>query len=262
MNEPLTSYERVEQRRTKRLHALLLFLAGLLLTGALFLGIRCLINSVFLKQYENGKYEKLNEKILFNFNFPEGYLPYYNMGNAAYLNGDYNKAIEYYNSSLKRTPPHETEDDKECDIRVNLALAMLQKIDWTDLDNEKGIERAVNQLWAARNILTENGCANPDDPYGHNAEAEQLKKEIDELLKQLSSDNGGGNNNPDNNGDSDNNDSGNESGGSDEDKREKEIREKLEDEREQGQREKYNADQNRGEWYGGNGEESYDGEKW
>ena len=43
------------------------------------------------------------------------------------------------------------------------------------------------QLQAARNILTAKGCAEPakDSWNGHSKEAEQLKKEIDQMIDQL-----------------------------------------------------------------------------
>ena len=76
-------------------------------------------------------------------------------------------------------------EKKECDIRVNLALAMLKKINFDHLDTEKDKENAIRTLQAARNVLCEKGCADPYGTDGHDPEAEQLKQDIDKMLEEL-----------------------------------------------------------------------------
>ena len=156
---------------------------GIMLIAAIFLGTRFILNEIFRSRYNHQIYSNDYEESLLKLNFPESYLPYYNLGNAEYKNGNYDRAISNYKKALELGPQHNHE--KECDIRVNLALAMLAKIDWANMKTQKDGQRAIKQLKAARNVLTEEGCANPDDPNGHDEDAEQLKKDIDDMIQQL-----------------------------------------------------------------------------
>ena len=147
----------------------------------LFLGVRYIINTVFLVKYNNGVYTTAGEEFLTKLNVPEGYVPYYNIGNAEYMMGNYDDAISSYKSALECHPL----DKRECDIRVNLALAMLHKIDFDHLDSDKQKANAIRTLQAARKILCEKGCADPYGTDGHDPEAEQLKQDIDKMLEEL-----------------------------------------------------------------------------
>ncbi|MCR5448594.1 MAG: tetratricopeptide repeat protein [Solobacterium sp.] len=151
--------------------------AVLLAICSAFILIRYSINAVFVNGYHEGRYLDSTESRLLNVNFPQAWLPYYNLGNSAYQQGDYNKAILLYEEALEQDPRHPA----ACSIRVNLALAMLQKIDFEHDDSES----IVNQLLAARAVLTEDGCAGETEPDGHSAEAEELKKNIDDMLQQM-----------------------------------------------------------------------------
>ncbi|MBR6403303.1 MAG: tetratricopeptide repeat protein [Eubacterium sp.] len=148
---------------------------------ALFLSVRYIINLVFLVNYNNEIYTTSGEEFLTKLNIPEGYVPYYNIGNADYMNGNYDNAISNYKSALECHPT----EKRECDIRVNLALAMLHKIDFDHLDSEKQKANAIRTLQAARKILCEKGCADPYGTDGHDPEAEQLKQDIDKMLEEL-----------------------------------------------------------------------------
>ena len=94
---------------------------------------------------------------------------------------DYDSAIACYKEALECHPT----EKKECDIRVNLALAMLHKIDFDHIDTEKQKQNAIRTLQAARNVLCEKGCADPYGTDGHDPEAEQLKQDIDKMLEEL-----------------------------------------------------------------------------
>lgn len=148
---------------------------------ALFLSVRYIINLVFLANYNRGVYTTAGEEFLTKLNIPEGYVPYYNMGNAEYMLENYDNAISSYRSALESHPT----EKKECDIRVNLALAMLHKIDFTNLSADKPRTNAIRTLQAARNVLCEKGCADPYGTNGHDPEAEQLKQDIDKMLEEL-----------------------------------------------------------------------------
>ena len=157
--------------------------AAVLLTAAgLFLPVRHLLNERFLSDYGNGYYSDRFERLLLFPNIPEGWLPLYHMGNICYQTEDYDAAVSWYQQALEKEPPAE---EKECSVRITLALALLHKIDYDSLDTEEGARTAVRQLQSARAVLTEHGCADPEGSDGHSREAETLKKEIDELLKKL-----------------------------------------------------------------------------
>ena len=148
---------------------------------ALFFAMKYIVNLVFLINYDNGSYSVETEEFLQHLNIPEGYLPHYNAGNAHYKLEEYDKAIAEYLMALEARPG----EKKECDIRVNLALAMLKKIDFDHLETEKDKENAIRTLQAARNVLCEKGCADPYGTDGHDPEAEQLKQDIDKMLEEL-----------------------------------------------------------------------------
>lgn len=148
---------------------------------AAFFAMKYIVNLVFLINYDNGSYSVETEEFLQHLNIPEGYLPHYNAGNAHYKLQEYDKAIAEYQMALQARPS----EKKECDIRVNLALAMLQKIDFEHLETEKDKENAIRILQAARNVLCEKGCADPVGTNGHDPEAEQLKQDIDKMLEEL-----------------------------------------------------------------------------
>ena len=137
------------------------------------------INEIFIMQYNAKKYEENFVKKLFIGNFLEPYIAHYNYGNVLYKNNNYDKAIEEYNKALKLYPKH----DRECKIRINLALAMLKKID--EKDESEDNKKTLSILNSAKEVLFEHGCANRDDSNGHNEDAEKLKKEIEEKENEL-----------------------------------------------------------------------------
>jgi len=142
--------------------------------------VRYTVNANFVKSFENGNYSTVGERLLLLSNMPEGYVTYYNLGNASYRNQNYEEAIVSYQHALKYKIP----EGKECPIRINLALALLSLKDFDHLEPSE-IDDAIKILKTARGMLTEVGCADPDGTNGHNADAEKLKQEIDELLKKL-----------------------------------------------------------------------------
>ena len=168
----------------RRKYGLLLAAAIALMAAAVYLAGRAAINEYTLKQFEKEHYSERPEEFLILFNLPEGYVPYYNLGNEAYKMGNYDRAISYYRKALASDPP----EGKECPIRVNLALAMIEKIDFDHLDEPQARKNAITLLKSARQVLCEVGCADPDGTDGHDEQAEKLKQEIDELLKELEQD--------------------------------------------------------------------------
>ncbi len=135
-------------------------------------------NAYLTNEYESEKYYA-NVEPLYFVNCFEPYVAYYNDGNFNYQQGDYKEAIEDYEEALALSPP----EDKECSIRINLALAMIYNMG-EDYASPDKIESSIETLKEARDILLENGCAS-DDGKGHNETAQQLKEEIDALIEQL-----------------------------------------------------------------------------
>ena len=161
--------------------ALVTVISALLLAAGLFFVLRFIRNERFLASYRKEVYNEQIEEPLLNFNVMDPYLPYYNIANVCYQKQEYDVAIAFYREALEMNPSH----PKECSIRVNLALSMLQKIDFSNLSSTKRIETVIRQLLAARGILTEEECAHPETDEGHSEEAELLKKDIDEMLEKL-----------------------------------------------------------------------------
>ena len=183
---------------------------------------RLSVNHGFVRAYANEDYNSLNEEKLLKFNFPESYIPYYNIGNAAYKRGDYTSAISYYTEALKNFPP----EKRECLIRINLALSMCNTIDFYNLNSQEKIDTALFVLYKARDVLLEKGCAS-DDGQGHNADAQQLKEDIDRMIEQLKNPEENNNNEQQQSG-NDSSDSNDESSGNDQTPSDKEKRAKKE----------------------------------
>lgn len=138
------------------------------------------INESFISKYNKGIYNENQIKKLFFLNIFQSYIAHYNYGNVLYQKEDYDGAIKEYQKALKANPPR----DKECSIRINLALAMIAKID----ENEK-TEEKINELNEARKTLCEKGCANENDNLGHSDTAEKLKSDIDKIIEALQNSN-------------------------------------------------------------------------
>lgn len=107
------------------------------------------------------------------------YIFYYNSGNRDFERTDYIGAMEEYENALAAHPPHL----KECSIRINLALAMIYNLG-EDFAEPENVENSINVLLAAKDVLLEDECATLEGD-GHSETAEQLKREIDELIAQL-----------------------------------------------------------------------------
>ncbi|MBE5997397.1 MAG: hypothetical protein E7240_08640 [Lachnospiraceae bacterium] len=170
-------------------------LVCILLAGGIIFLMRNLINKIYLINYSDGKYSEFPESVLVPLEVGENYVAPYNVGNVKYMKGDYESAVQYYYTALQKNPP----EGKECQVRINLALALLHTFpfDTMNMESSEEIEQALTILYTARQFLTENGCASeePGTADGHSEEAEKLKHDIDEMiakLQQQQSQNGGG----------------------------------------------------------------------
>ena len=260
-----------EIRERTLIRIALVILAVLCLAGGLFLLRRFLINRDFLRSYAAGEYELEKERELLTMNAPEGYLPHYNMGNAAYEQGDYDSAVIFYRRALSYYIP----EGRECDIRVNLALAMIGRIDFEHLSDDDAIQEAIRQLKEARDVLTEVGCADPEGTDGHDPEAEQLKEDIDRMIELLKQQSQSGDSDGDTD-EEDDNDSGNDeqedeqSDGEDsgQSRREKKLQEELERRREDATIDRSEQQRDMEQWGGfgdgtdGSDDAGYQGKQW
>ena len=234
------------KRRRKQMIILDIVAVLLILLGA-FLLYRHITNAKFIEATQSGDYEAEKEERLTRLNFPEGYVPYYNLGNMYYKDEKYDEAIASYKKALNQWVPKK----KECSIRVNLALAMIKKIDFESLKSSKDVDAAIMQLQAARNILTAKGCAEPakDSWNGHSKKAEQLKKEIDQMIDQLeqakenSGDSNDDQNNDQNQDSQDNKDKGSSESQNDKQptQREKDLQDELEERQQEAGKEQQDA---------------------
>ena len=159
----------------------MIVLAVLLCVLSFGIFFKIIVNHRFVKAYDNEVYLSENEELLKIINTPESYLPYYNLGNIAFENTDYNSAVGYYTKALSLFPIGQ----KECDVRINLALSMCYTIDFQHLESKERVDTALIILYKARDILLENGWANEDPNLARDADAQQLKEDIDKIIEKL-----------------------------------------------------------------------------
>lgn len=134
-------------------------------------------NEAMINNYNNKKYEK---NFLAALGFTQPYISHYNQGNNYYQQGYYDLAIEEYEKALEFNPP----EGMDCQIRINIALAMTLPID-EDQVTVDNLEETLEILYEAEDVLCENGCASMDDSDGHYKDAQKLKEDIDEFIARL-----------------------------------------------------------------------------
>lgn len=149
---------------------------GLLICCLVCLVTNFFANEIFVKNYKNGTYK---ENKLSALGFAEPYISYYNEGNLCYQKRNYESAIKAYQTALSRYPSKQ----RECNIRINLALSMIATIDSSQLTGQE-LEQAIATLKEAKKVLCEQGCA-AEDGNGHSRDAQTLKEDIDRFLAEL-----------------------------------------------------------------------------
>ena len=142
------------------------------------LAFNYIYNAIVIYGYHQHDYS-VNVKPLLIFNWSEPYIAYYNQGNIYYKNDRFEDSITSYERALKLYLPEE----KECAVRINLALAMLGTMA-EDYSASENVDTSLEILREARDVLLENGCAT-ENGDGHSETAEQLKEEIEALIEQL-----------------------------------------------------------------------------
>lgn len=230
------------------------------LVCAVFLIARWCLNAYFVAEAEKGRYHYSIEKMLTTLNFPDGYVVWYNIGNYHYHCGDFEEAESDYYRAIECGIPYE----KECPVKVNLALAMIEQIsddEWDEFfecDSDEMTAEARNVekiLMTARSILIEDGCAHEDDEDGHYEDAQTLKDEIDELLQDDEDDEDDDDDSDDDQDEDqdDNDDQNNDDGGDgdqDHSSREDDIMNHLQEQKEEAQEERAEEQQFYENYYG------------
>ena len=183
---------------------------------------RYLVNEIYISNYNNAKYDTKIVNYLFIANSPESYVAHYNYGNDLYMQKKYKEAKKEYEQALKTTPL-----SKRCAVRYNLALSMLELVDYSDES------KANAELEQIKKVLEGDNCAN-DQGTGDNSESQNLHDEIEKY--QNKSDDGGNNDKDEPNVDED------------------DLKEKLDEQKEQ-------AEEERNDMYDPN-YSSYTGDKW
>lgn len=153
-----------------------IYIGMLLICGKL--AFNYIYNAIAIYRYHQYDYT-VNVKPLLIFNWSEPYIAHYNQGNIYYKNDCFEDAVASYEKALDVSPPEE----KECAIRINLALAMLGTMD-EDYSAPEYVDTSLEILKGARDVLLEKGCA-AENGDGHSETAEQLKVEIEALMEQL-----------------------------------------------------------------------------
>lgn len=132
------------------------------------------LNELIISNYHNEKYNSKLNNILYPLTLNSSYVVYYNHGNIYYQKKNYDESIKKYQKALTKNPPQK----RVCDIRINLSLSMLAKININETD------KILEQLKSARYVLYENNCVDPNYENSYSKEAEKLEKEIKELENQ------------------------------------------------------------------------------
>lgn len=132
------------------------------------------INNALIKKYKAGEYSESQAKALTFLNFHEKYVAHYNYGNILYQNGEYEKAIEEYKKAINGSVPK----NKECNIRINYALAICKTVNVDEKDQES-IKNAIETYENAIEVLKEKGC------NVHNEKAKKLKEDIQKEIDRL-----------------------------------------------------------------------------
>lgn len=156
-------------------------LVGIYILMLLFcakLAFNFIYNTVVIYRYHQYDYA-VTMKPLLTLNWNQPYIAHYNQGNIYYENHSYEDAILAYKEALSMNPPEE----KECAIRINLALAMLGTME-EDYASYENVDTSLEILTGARTVLLEEGCAT-ENGDGHSKMAEQLKEEIEAMIRQL-----------------------------------------------------------------------------
>ena len=141
-----------------------------------FLLIPYATNEEWIKKYNKEIYEN---NVFAAMGILQPCVASYNEGNVYYKMGSYKLAIKDYKKALKQYPTMK----QRCDISTNLALAMVQDIDFEKV-NKDNVEETKENLEKAKEVLKKDGFATEDNT-GSDPDAQQLLNEINKIIKAL-----------------------------------------------------------------------------
>lgn len=174
---------------TKPTHPYVVGIAAAVAAIGLFLAARWALGEVYVADWESDPGSQ-QPVMLEAVNFPVPEVVSYNSGVYEFEHGDYKAASNDFKNAYRAMGGHDG-SGRECDARVNYALSLVTPVNVDaiaadpDLQSrEQRTNDAIVVLTQARNALTEEGCAS-DDGDPHDADAEQLKEDIDRALDKL-----------------------------------------------------------------------------
>lgn len=160
----------------------LIIIAVILLLVILELVGTVLINSSYVKDYDNEEYTEWKVKSLSFLNYYEGYIPYYNYGTYYYKTGDYDNALNSFLLALDYKVP----EDRVCMVRINASLSILGDF---DIEASNALEVLNDALY----YLEHDDCL---DGSPQEDEARQLIEDIKKLMEEMMSNGGGSSDQP------------------------------------------------------------------
>ncbi|MBR5376143.1 MAG: hypothetical protein IK139_02580 [Lachnospiraceae bacterium] len=214
-------------------------------------GTRLGLNSFFVLMSGKGEYPVEAEEQAARIEFIDKYVTTYNLANAEYSEGNYEKAMEMYEEVLDDNVTGSIKG-RSC---INLSLSRTKTIDFDDIydrfeDFEDGketdlyvladkITKAIQVLEHAKKDLSDNGCVGEEETLDLSVPEKELKdakkldadideeiEELKEMLEKLAQSAGGGGSGDDSSGSSSGDSDEQPSGGS---AREDQVRDFLEE---------------------------------
>lgn len=143
--------------RRNQLFTLGLLPALVVLLLALDVGLQLKANHDGRTAYDDKAYADAEQAFLdaAGVDLPEGWVKPFNAGAAAYQDAQYADAVAHFESALADAP-----DDRECSVRVNLALTHEAL---GDEERRQGNRRqSLEKFGEARTVLEVGGCAEDD----------------------------------------------------------------------------------------------------
>jgi len=124
---------------------------------AIDVGVQLKANHDGRAAYDNKAFADAEEAFLdaAGVELPEGWVKPFNAGAAAYQDGQYADARSHFESALDKAP-----DDRECTVRVNLALTHEALGD--ELRRRGNRRQSLEKFGDGRTVLESGGCAEDD----------------------------------------------------------------------------------------------------
>ncbi len=171
-------FEGIRRRRRRKLLLFSLPVCFVIVMIALKLLSLPILSQIAHSYYMNGRYDIAHGvlKPLGLANWFESYKQPFNQGNALYKKGDFVGAEAHYRTALVTVP-----EEKECDVRINLALAIEAQAD--EFLGKKNFDKAIIRYDDVKAVLQDGkdacGVQFSDDKDG-GATSERIEKRVTE----------------------------------------------------------------------------------